>query len=88
MDKVQSVDEVQSVPKDETQEKDPEMQQKDSGKHKRETQEVGYAIKGYWIKENKKIKVNGVVKEITMVKDLVFSPNEPLSEYERITKDT
>ena len=64
------------------------MQQKDSRKHKRETQEFGYPIKGYWIKEKKKIKVNGVEKEITMVKDLVFSPDDPLSEDQSITKDT
>ena len=40
------------------------------------------------MKEKKKIKVNGVEKEITVVKDLVFSPNEPLSEDHSITKDT
>ena len=38
------------------------MQQKELGKRKRETQVVGYAVKGYWIKERKKIKVNGVGK--------------------------
>ena len=64
------------------------MQQKDLGKRKRETQEVGYAVKGYWIKEKKKIKVNGVEKEITVVKDLVYSPDEPLLEDHSITKDT
>ena len=47
-----------------------------------------YVVKGYWIKEKKKIKVNRVEKEITMVKDLVFSPDEPLSEDQNITKDT
>lgn len=43
-----------------TQEKEPEIQQKEPGKRKREAQEVGYAVKGYWIKEKKKVKVNGV----------------------------
>ena len=66
MDKVQSGDEVQSVPdtekqkkEAETQEKELKMQHKDPMKCKRETQEVRYAIKGYWIKEKKKVKVNG-----------------------------
>ena len=44
------------------QQKESEMQHKESKKCKRETQAVGYAIKGYWIKERKKIKVNGVEK--------------------------
>ena len=48
-------------------------------KHKKETHLVGYVVKGYWIKEKNKIKVNGVEKEVTMIKDLVFSPDEPLS---------
>ena len=64
------------------------MQQKESRKRKKETQAVGYVVKGYWIKERKKIKVNGVEKEITVVKDLVFSPNEPLLENQSIAKDT
>ena len=59
-----------------------------SRKHKKETQAVGYVVKGYWIKEKKKIKVNGVEKEITVVKDFVFSPDEPLSEDRSITKGT
>ena len=53
-----------------------------------ETQAVGYVVKGYGIKERNKIKVNGVEKEIFVVKDLVFSPDEPLSEDQSITKDT
>ena len=64
------------------------MQHKDPGKRKREAQEVVYVVKGYWIKEKKKLKVNGVEKEITMIKDLAFSPNDPLSEDQIITKDT
>ena len=47
MDKLQRFDEVQSVLEAETREEEPETPQKDSGKCKRETQEVGYAIKGY-----------------------------------------
>ena len=93
MDKVQSIDEVQSVPEAEkqkkeakTQEKGLEMQQKDPGKRKRETQAIGYAIKGYWKEKN--IRVNGVEKEITVVKDLVFSCDEPLLEDQSITKET
>ena len=82
------MDNVQIVPRIEMQQKEFAMQQKESKKHKRLTQVVGYAVKGYWIKERKKIKVNGVEKEITVVKDLVFSPDEPLSEDESITKDT
>ena len=64
------------------------MQLEESRKRKKETQAIGYVVKGYWIKEMKKIKVNGVEKEITVVKDLVFSPDEPLSEDQSITKDT
>ena len=63
------MDNVQTVPKT-------EMQQKESKKHKKETQPVGYVVKGYWIKEKKKIKVNGVEKEMVVTKDLVISPNE------------
>ena len=70
------------------QHKEFKMQQKESRKCKRETQVVGYVVKGYWIKEKKKIKVDGVEKEITVVKDLVFSPDKPLSEDQSITKDT
>ena len=82
------MDNVQNVPEAETQQKEDETHQKESRKHKKETQEVGYVIKGYWIKERKKIKINGVEKEIIMVKDLVFSPDEPLSEDQSITKGT
>jgi hypothetical protein len=35
----------------------------------------------------KKIKVNGVEKEVILIKYLVFSPDEPLSEDQSITKD-
>ena len=82
------MDKVQSVPEAETQKKEFEMQPQESRKRKRETQVVGYAIKGYWIKEKKKIKVNRLEKEITVVKELVFSVDEPLSEDQSITKDT
>ena len=63
------------------------MQQKESKKIKRETQTVGYVVKGYWIKERKKIKISGVEKEVTVVKDLVLSPDEPLLDDQSITKD-
>ena len=43
------------------QQKGSEMQE-ELKKHKRETQVVGYVVKGYWIKERKNIKVNGVEK--------------------------
>ena len=79
---------VQIIPEAETQQKEFEMQQKESRKRKKETQVVGYAVKGYWIKERKKIKVNGVEKKIIVVKDLVFSPDESLLEDQSITKDT
>ena len=52
------------------------------------TRLVSYVVKGYWIKEKKKIKVNGVEKEVTVIKDLLFSPNEPLSEDQSISKDS
>lgn len=72
----------------ETQEKGPEIQQKEPGKRKREAQEVGYAVKGYWIKEKKKVKVNGVEKEVTVIKDLVFSTDVSLLEDQNAAKDT
>ena len=75
------MDNVQIVPKT-------EMQQKESMKRKKETQPVGYAVKGYWIKEKKNIKVNGVEKEVTMIKDLVISPDEPLSEDQCVVNDS
>ena len=34
------------------------------------------------------MKVNGVKKEVTIIKDLVFSPNVSLSEDQNATKDT
>ena len=40
------------------------------------------------MKEKKKIKVNRVGKEIVVVKDLVFSPNDLLSKDQSIAKDT
>ena len=43
-------------------EKGLDIQQKEPGKRKRETQEFGYPIKGYWIKEKKRVKVDGVEK--------------------------
>ena len=64
------------------------MQQKKARKHKKETQPIGYDVQGYWIKEKKKVKVNGVEKEVTMIKDLVISPNKPLSEDQRIVNDS
>ena len=58
VDKVQNVLKAEKQKKEaETQEKEPKMQQKDPGKRKREAQEVEYAIKGYWIKDKKKVKV-------------------------------
>ena len=95
MNKDQSVDKVQCVMEAEkqkmdaeTQEKRLEIQQKDPRKRKREAQEVGYVVKGYSIKEKKKVKVNGVEKEVTVIKDLVFSPDVSLSENRNATKDT
>ena len=41
---------------------------------------VGYAVKGYWIKEKKKVKVDGVEKEVIVIKYLVFSPDVSLLE--------
>ena len=51
------------------------------------TRLVSYVVKGYWIKEKKKIKVNGVEKEVTVIKDLVFSPDDHLLEDQRIAKE-
>ena len=72
----------------ETQEKGPKIQQKEPGKWKTEAQEVGYAVKGYWIKEKKKVKVDGVEKEVTVIKDLVFSLVVSLLEDQDAAKDT
>ena len=74
--------------KAETQEKRSEIQQKEPRKRKRGAQEVGYAVKRYWIKEKKKVKFNGVEKEVTVIKDLVFSLDVSLSEDQNATKDT
>ena len=65
------MDNVQTVPKG-------EMQQKEARKRKRETQSIGYVVQGYQIKEKKKVKVNGVEKEVTVVKSLVTSPDKLL----------
>ena len=75
------MDNIQTVPKI-------EMQQEESRKRKREIQPIGYVVKGYWIKEKKKIKVNGVEKEVTVIKDLVISPDKPLSEDQCIVNDS
>ena len=64
------------------------MHQKEDMKCKRETQPIGYAIKGYWIKEKKKVKVNGVEKKVIVIKYLVISLVKPLSEDQRIAKDS
>ena len=72
---------VQSVPKG-------EMKQKKVRKHKRETQQIGFVVQGYWIKERKKVKVNGVEKEVTVIKSLVTSPDKPLPENQRIVNDS
>ena len=60
---------IQSLPK-------PEMQQKQTKKSKRETQLIGYVVQGYQIKEKKKVKVNWLEKEVTVIKDLVISSDE------------
>ena len=57
---------VQFVPKG-------EMQQKKVRKRKRKTQQIGFVVQGYWIKEKKEVKVNGVEKEVIVVKSLVTS---------------
>ena len=95
MDKVRSIDKFQSDMEVEKQkikakipEKGSDLQQKEPGKHKREAQEIGYAVKGYWIKEKKRVKVDGVEKEVTVIKDLVFSPDVSLPEDSDVVKDT
>ena len=65
-----------------------EMQQKEAKKHKRNTQPIGYAFQGYWIKEKKKVKVNGVEKEVTVIKDLVISPDKLISKDQCIINDS
>lgn len=75
------MDNVQNVPKI-------EMQQKESRKRKKETQPIGYVVKGYWIKEKKKLKVNGVEKEVTVIKDLVIYHDKPLSKDQSIGNDS
>ena len=64
------------------------MQQKESRKCKRETQSIGYVVEGYWIKEKKKVKVNGVEKEVTVIKDLVISSDKRLSKDQCIVNDS
>ena len=63
------------------------MQQKDARNLKRETQPIGFAVQGYWIKEKKKVKVNGVEKEVTVIKDLVISPDESPPKVESIVNN-
>ena len=58
---------VQYVPKG-------EMQQKKAWKCKRKTHQIGFVVQCFWIKERKKVKVDGVEKEVTVVKSLVTSP--------------
>ena len=77
----EAMDKVQSVPKG-------EMQQKQAMKHKRETQQIGFVVQGYQIKEKKKVKVNGVEKEVTVVKSLVTSPDKRLLEDQCIANDS
>ena len=64
------------------------MQQKESRKRNKKTQPVGYVVKGYWIKEKKKVKVNGVEKEVTMIKDLVIYPDESSPKDHSIVTDS
>ena len=77
----ETMDKVQFVPKG-------EMQQKEVRKCKRETQQIGFLVQGYWIKEKKKVEVNGVEKEVTMVKSLVTSRDKLLPEGQYITNDS
>ena len=95
MDKVQSIDKVQSDMEVEKQkikveipEKGHDIQQKEPRKRKRQAQEIGYPVKGYWIKEKKRVKVDGVEKEVTEIKDLVFSPDVSLLEDSDDFQDT
>ena len=75
------MDNVQSVPKG-------EMQQKEARKCKRKTKPTGFVVQGYWIKEKKKVKVNGVEKEVTVVKILVTSPDNSLPEDQCIANES
>lgn len=75
------MDKVQYVSKE-------EMQEKEARKCKRETQQIGFVVKGYSIKEEKKVKVNGVEKEVTVVKSLVTSPDKLLLEDQCIANDS
>ena len=75
------MDNIQTIPK-------AEMQQKESRKCKRETNPICYVVKGYWIKEKTKVKVNGVEKEVTVIKDLVISPDNPLLEDQSVGNDS
>ena len=63
------------------------MQQKEVKKRKREAQQIGFVVQGYWIKEKKKVKVNGVEKEVIVVKILVTSTNKLLPEDQCIVKN-
>ena len=75
------MDKIQTVPKT-------KMRQNESRKRKKDTQLIGYVVQGYWIKEKKKVKVNGVEREVTVIKDLVISPDKPLSEDQSIGNDS
>ena len=77
----ETMDKVQFVPKG-------EMQQKEARKRKRETKPIGFVVQGYQIKEKKKVKVNGVEKEVTMVKSLVTSPNNIIPKDQCIANDS
>ena len=71
---------VQFVPKG-------EMKQKKATKCKRKTRKIGFVVQGYQIKERKKVKMNGLEKEVTMVKSLVTSPDKPVREDQCIAND-
>lgn len=68
-------------------EKGPDIQQKEPRKRKGEAQEIGYAVKGYWIKEKKRVKDDGVEKEVTVIKDSVFSTDVSLPKDSDVVKD-
>jgi hypothetical protein len=64
-----------------------EMQQKKARKRKRKTQQTGFVVQGFWIKERNKVKVNGVEREVSVVESLVTSPDKPLLENQCIVND-
>jgi len=71
---------VQSIPKG-------EMQKKKAMKCNRKTQQIGFSLQGYWIKEREKVKVNVVEKEVTVVKSLITCLDKPLPENQCIVND-